>query len=836
VNWLETFLQDLRYGARQLWQSPGFALVAIMSLALGIGANSAIFQLIDVVRLRTLPVQKPQELVAIDFAEGSQRSGWFSTRNSRFTYGQWEQVRAQQQAFTGVLAWSATRFNLTAGGEARYAEGLYVSGEFFKQLGVSPLLGRAFTAQDDSQTCGDPAAVISHAFWQREYGADAGVIGRTVSLDGRPFPVIGVTPASFFGVEVGRGYDVAIPLCADRLLAADKKGRIPLPAAWWLAIMGRLKPGWTVEQATAHLQALSPAIMQATLPPTYLPETAKRYLANKLVASAAGTGIWNTRRQYERPLWLLMATTGLVLLIACANVANLLLARASVREREIAVRLAVGASRGRLVRQLLAESLLLALLGAALGAVLAQLLNRGLIAFLTTANNPILVGIGLDGRVLGFTAALAMATCLLFGLLPALRATHLAPAAAVRGGSRGMTAGRERFSLRRALVATQVALSLVLLVGALLFVRSLRNLLAVDAGFNVEGVISVSLDLRRPQYTKERLPVVYRDLFERMSTRPGVLSAAQVNFTPISGSGWNNNIGVDGAIAAGSGKEAWFNRAGPGYFRTMVTPVIAGRDFNDGDTLLSPQVAIVNEQFASRFFGGANPVGHTFHRETEAGKPEPLFQIVGLVKNTKYNQIREDFRPIGYFPIAQNEDPGAGATFVLRITGSVGDVMGHVKTAVAEVSPAIGIEFRVLSKQLQDSLQRERLMATLSGAFGLLAGLLATLGLYGVISYMVARRRKEIGVRIALGADRSRVIRLVLGEAGLLLAVGLGIGAMIAFWAGRAAATLLFGLQPHDPATMVAAMALLAAVALASSYLPARRAAAVEPMVALRDE
>jgi predicted permease len=464
------------------------------------------------------------------------------------------------------------------------------------------------------------------------------------------------------------------------------------------------------------------------------------------------------------------------------------------------------------------------------------LLNRGLIAFLTTANNPILVGIGLDGRVLGFTAALAIATCLLFGLLPALRATHLAPAAAVRGGGRGMTAGRERFSLRRALVATQVALSLVLLVGALLFVRSLRNLLAVDAGFNVEGVISVSLDLRRPQYTKERLSVVYRDLLERFSNRPGVLSAAPVNFTPISGSGWNSNIGVDGAIAAGSGKESWFNRVGPGYFRTMGTPLIAGRDFNEGDTLLSPQVAIVNEQFASKFFGGANPVGHTFHRETEAGKPEPVFQIVGLVKNTKYNQIREDFRPIGFFPIAQNEDPGTGATFVLRITGSVGDVMDHVKAAVAEISPAIGIEFRSLSKQLEDSLQRERLMASLSGAFGLLAALLATLGLYGVISYMVARRRKEIGVRIALGADRGRVIRLVLGEAGLLLAVGLVIGALLAFWAGRAAATLLFGLQPHDPVTMIAAMALLAVVALASSYLPARRAAAVEPMVALRDE
>ena len=833
---LESILQDMRYGIRQLKQSPGFTLVAVLSLALGIGANTAIFQLVDAIRLKMLPVHNPQELVSVDFEKNSMRAGWFSTRSARLTYAQWDQIRAQQQAFTGVLAWSAARFNLANGGEARYADGLYVSGEFFRQLGVGAVMGRVFTAQDDSETCSGAAAVISHAFWQRELGGDPGVLSRTLSLNGHSIPVIGVTPPSFFGVEVGHRSDVAIPLCADRLFAEDKKGRIPIPSAWWLSMMGRLKPGWSVERATSHLRALSPGIMRATLSPTYKSDMAKRFLANKLEATDGGTGVSGLRREYERPLWLLMATTGLVLLIACANLANLLLARASVREREIAVRLALGASRWRLVRQLLAESLLLSVAGAALGALLAQTLSAALLAFISTQNNPLFVGLALDWRVLGFTTALAVLTCLLFGLAPAMRATHLSPASVIRSGGRSMSAGRERFSLRRSLVATQVALCLVLLVGALLFVRSLRNLLTTEAGFKAEGVLTVNLDFSRAQYPKERRPAVYRELHDQLSGLPGVSSVAQVWFTPVSGSGWNNDVGPDGTTAAASGKESNFNRVGPGYFRTMGTSLLAGREFDEHDTLGSPKVAIVNEIFARKYFAGANPVGHTFHLEAEAGKPEPLLQIVGLVKNTKYYELREDFIPIGFLPIAQDDDPGPNATFVMRVAGSPGGLMNAVKSAVTAVSPAIGIEFHPLSAQLQESLLRERLMATLSGGFGLLAGLLATLGLYGVIAYMVARRRNEIGVRIALGADRAQVIRLVMREAILLLGVGLTAGVVITLWAARAAATLLFGLQPYDPVSMIAAIGLLAGVALAASYGPARRAAAQEPMMALRDE
>jgi predicted permease len=406
----------------------------------------------------------------------------------------------------------------------------------------------------------------------------------------------------------------------------------------------------------------------------------------------------------------------------------------------------------------------------------------------------------------------------------------------MRSGGRGMTAGPERFSLRRILMIVQVAFSLVLLVGALLFVRSLRNLVTTDAGFNSEGILTVGIDYSKSNFPKDGRAGLNRRLQEQLAARVGVVSAAEVGFTPVSGSGWNNDIGPDGATAAGSGKEAYFNRAGPGYFRTMGTVVMAGREFTEADTLSSQKVAIVNQEFARKFFGGRNPVGHTFHLEQEAGKAEPLIQIVGLVKNTKYYELGEDFRPIGFFPTAQDEDPGPGASFVLHYSGPAGAVISGARAAVAQISPTIGVEIHSFSQQLDESLMRERLMATLSGAFGILAAILATVGLYGVIAYLVTRRRNEIGIRIALGANRGRVIFLVLREALLLLGVGVVAGVLLSLWAGRAAATLLYGLKPYDPSSMAAASLLLIGIALAASYLPAQRAAGMQPMAALRDE
>jgi predicted permease len=470
-----------------------------------------------------------------------------------------------------------------------------------------------------------------------------------------------------------------------------------------------------------------------------------------------------------------------------------------------------------------------------LGIVVAQILSRSLVAFLTTPNNPLFVGLSLDRTLLAFTIGVTGVTALLFGLLPALRATRLAPAAAIRAGGRSLTASHERFGLRRALVATQVALSMVLSMGALLFVRSLENLLSVDPGFRAEGIVAVELDFRRQHYDKERFPVVYQDLFDRIRRRPGVVSLAKVNIYPVSGSSWDSMIYTDGHPELR--KTVNFSAVGPGYFHTIGTPILVGRDMNGTDGPAAPKVALVNQAFARNVFGAADPIGRVVRVEGEAGKPDVPYQIIGLVGNTKYLEIREDFRPIIYLALAQDDSPNhSGADFILRTTGSHRDLVANIQAAVAEVNPEIGIQFRVLTQRIKDTLLRDRLMATLCGAFGLLAGLLATLGLYGMISYMVAQRRNEIGVRLALGADRGSVIGLVMRETGLLLMIGLIAGTALALWTGRAASSLLFGLKPYDSATLVTACAVLTGVGMVASYAPARSASRLEPMQALREE
>src|SRR5579859_5837121 len=822
-------LQDLRYGARVLRMNPAFAAVCVLSLALGVGANTAIFQLIDAVRMRTLPVNNPQELAVIR-PDTNARSGRVHGYLPLVTNAMWEQIRARQQGFSGVFAFGYEDLNLATGGQERDAHAMWVSGEFFDVLGVQPVLGRVFHREDDHAGCGTPGVVLYYRFWQREFGGEANVLGKTVSLEGHAVPILGVTPASFNGLTPGHGFDVALPLCSEQVFE-PAPSLYTLPQGWWLAVMGRLKPGWTLEKATAQLESISAGIMEDTLPPSYQEDNRKKYLGQKLNAYPGATGLSNLRQQYESPLWLLLGIAGLVLVIACANLANLLLARASAREKEIAVRLALGAARGRVVRQLLTESLLLAIAGAALGIVLARVLSAALVRYLTTQSGTMFLELGMDWRVLGFTAGLAVLTCVLFGLAPALKATSAAPAAIVSLAGRGLTATRERFSLRRGLVVTQVSLSLVLLVGSLLFVRSLRNILTLDAGFQRDGMVVVDIGYAGLNLPPERRVAFRELLLERVRALPGVTGAADTSIVPVRGFGWQNNVVVGGKESDTFVLES----KSPGYFRTTGTPILLGRDFDERDNRQSPKVAIVNEETAKKLFGG-DALGQTFQIAADRGEKRYDFQIVGVVRNTKYYDLRENFQPIAFYPEAQDDKPDAETQMMVRSDLDLVAVINEVKAAIAHVDSGISVDFHPYDQQIKDGLLRERLLAMLSSFFGILAAVLATIGLYGVIGYIVARRTNEIGIRMALGASPRQILAMVVGEAGSLLIVGVMIGTVLAVAAGKSAATLLYGLKPYDPLTLVLAAAGLGAVAIAASLLPARRAAKLEPMVALRDE
>ncbi len=826
----DEMFQDLRFGVRMLLKNKSFTTVAILSLALGIGANTAIFQLLDAVRLRMLPVRAPHELAEVRMADMKGARGGIG-RSLSVTNPIWEQIRERQQAFSGIFAWGTDSVNLAPGGEVRSARMLYVSGDSFNTLGVQPALGRLFTTTDDQRGCGEPGLVISYEFWLREYGGDANVIGRKLTLADHPFEIIGVTPANFFGIEVGRSFDLALPICAIALVRGNNNflsGTI-----WWLTVTGRLKPGWSLEQATAQTQAISPGLFEAALPPNYPPASVKDYLGSRLIAVPAGSGVSQLRENYEQSLWLLLAIAGLVLLIACANLANLLLARASAREREIAVRQALGASRGRLIRQLLVESLLLAAVGAVLGAGLAQALSRFLVAFLSTSADQVFLDLAPDWRVLGFGAGLAVLTCLLFGLAPAIRATRMEPGAVMKTGGRGMTASRERFSLRRALVIAQVALSLVLVAGALLFSRSLGKLLTVDTGFRQEGVLMARVIFRGLNLPPNRYPPFKDELLARMRAIPGVESAA-IGMTPLRDWG-GGSVWIDGTDSQ-QAKGTSLSRVGPDYFKTLQIPLLAGRDFDARDRIGSPMVAIVNEAFARKFLDGASPVGHRFWVEATPGDPDMRYEIVGLVRDTKYEDLREEFQPIAYYAVAQDSGSGPGAQVLIRSRVPQAETVAAVKSVLNEVNPAITVSFQGFKPMIEATILRERLMATLSGFFGLLALLLACIGLYGILSYGVASRTNEIGIRMALGAGRRDVFWMILREALLLVFAGVAVGLPMIFAVTRLASTLLFGLTPTDPVSLLLAALLMLAVAMVAGYLPSRRATRVDPMVALRCE
>jgi predicted permease len=828
---MESIIQDFRFGVRMLVKNRGFTVVAVLSLALGIGANAAIFQLVNAVRLKTLPVRNADQLVNIRLTDMEAARGNKPSPYAAVTNPIWEQIRDHQEGFSGVLAWSRNDFNLAQGGEVRWAKGLWVSGDFFNVLGVQPELGRVLTTADDQRGCTAPGAVISHSFWQREYGGDEHVLGRNVTLNDKSFEIVGVTQANFFGLEVGRTFDVALPLCADAVIAG-KNNRLDSGFNWWLMVSGRLKPGWNTQQATAQLQSISPTLFQQTLPPNYPPISVNKYLESRLEAVAGGAGYSTLRESYERPLWLLLAIAGLVLLIACANLANLLLARASTREREIAVRQAVGASRARIVRQLLVETLLLTVMGTTLAALLAQGLSRFLVSLIGTGTNAVFLDLTPDWRVLGFTAGVAALTCLLFGLTPALRATRIELSAVMKATGRGL-AGGHGLTLRRALVVVQVALSLVLVASALLFTRSLNKLLTLDVGFNQEHLLVARVSFRRLNIAPERRIEFKTQLLERVRAVPGVEAVTETDTLPLTGGGRGNDVWLEGK--PDDKINVSFNRVGSDYFRTLQLPLRSGREFNSHDDLSAPKVAIINETFA-HMMGEANPVGRRVVVEATPNEPDTTYEIVGIAGDAKFEELKEQSLAMMYLPSLQDPFPGLSRQFLIRTNLPQAEITASVNRAFNEMSPALDTNYDSLRSIVRNSMVRDRLMATLSGFFGVLALVLATIGLYGILSYAVASRTNEIGIRMALGANMREVVKLIMREALVLVVIGIVAGLPAVFLVSRFAETLLFDLSPRDPISLVVAGAMMLVVAIIAAYVPARRAMRIDPLVALRYE
>jgi putative ABC transport system permease protein len=830
---IDQLMLDVRHCLRVLRNAPAFTAVAVLSLALGIGANTAIFSIVNGVMLKMLPVRDPGRIVS--FVLDKSARGKAAEPASFFTNPMWEQIRDHQDALDGVTAYSTQAFDIGTGGEVQRVAGVFVSGRYFDVVGARPWIGRTFTEDDDRRGGGSdgPVAVLGYAFWRDRYNASPAAIGSTMRIEGSTFTIVGVTPPGFFGLEVGKSFDVAIPLGAEPFIRGKENSRLDMRGSSWLNIAGRLKPGETLAQATAGLRAMQPAIRQATLPErTPLAE----HFTDPLGVSSASTGVSYLRDDYRPALFMLMAIVGLVLLIACANLANLLLARATARQKEFAVRLAMGASRGRLMRQLLTESMLLASAGALLGFAFAYSASRAIVRTLSSSRTPVFVDVSIDWRVLSFTIAVAGATVVLFGMAPALRATRVSANDVLKAAGRGLATGWTRFNLEKLLVTAQIALSLVLVFGASLFVRSFATLATRDPGFNADRIMQVGTSIARADIPPAQRVLAYDQLASALRAIPGVESAAAVQIPPVRGDMSNTRVQVDGFTPkTARDNQLLSNRVSAGYFQTMSTPFRAGRDFNDRDTLTSPRVVIINEAAQDKFFHGENPVGRTLKLEIARDTFQPL-TVIGVVRNTAYQTLRETPPPLMYFPLSQTPQPGTFMTFVLRTTGDTTSLAHAVTTAGRTVNPNITFELRTLEMQIAENLIQERLLAMLSGFFGSLALLVAGIGLYGMMSLAVARRRSELGVRMALGADARRIVSMVLRDVALITTIGLIAGAALAFASARLVSTLLFGLTPTDPASGAISMLLLATVALLAGYLPARRAARVDPMIALRDQ
>ncbi len=838
-------LQDVKYGLRMLLKSPGFTAVVVLSLGLGIGANTAIFTLIDAVMLKTLPVEKPEQLAL--FYNGP-NEGMRVSRGGVGTGGRWdyysyplyEYLRDRNQFFQGLCAFRQGEDRLSVvvegapPGSSQKATDHLVSGNYFSVLGVNAILGRILSPEDDRPGA-RPAAVISYGYWKSEFGGDPKVVSKVADLNGTPFTIVGVTPPEFFGERVRKSPDFWLPIATQpQVMLHDSY--LKDSGVYWLNLMGRLKQGATRQQAqaaaTVQLRQFLAGLVGSDLSDHERKEIAKSYVE----LAPGGPGISGLRIDYSQPLHILMAFVALVLLIACANVANLLLSRAAARQKEISMRLALGAGRARLVRQLLTESLIMASLGGVVGALLASWGVRIMVANFVGRTSPL--NVQPDLRVLAFTLLVCALAAVLFGLAPALRSTRVDLVPALKANTAAAGAPGRRWSLGKALVSLQAALSLLMLFGAGLFVRTLQKLEAEELGFNRQHVLLVSIDPRLAGYQPAQLAPFYRQLLDRVNALPGVRSASVAAYSPMSGTSSSSNIGVQGYTPPpGANMDVNVNVVGWKYFETAGMPMLLGREIGPQDTPASPKVAVVNATLAHDFFGKENPIGRRFGFGDDV-KHSGDIEIVGVVADAKYRDVRQKGQRMIFLPVVQMKEDAAYVSEIdVRTVGDPRAVASEVRGAIDEINSSLSVtNVTTLSEQVDHSLHEERTISELSSFFGLLALTLACVGLYGVMAYAVARRTSEIGIRMALGARSADVLWMVLREAMLLVLAGVAIGVPAALTASRLIASMLFGLTPWDPLTISAATLVLVAVAVLAGYLPARRASRVSPMVALRYE
>jgi putative ABC transport system permease protein len=863
--------RDLRYALRGLARSPLFTAVALLSIALGIGANTAIFTLVDEVLLRRLPVREPDQLVLFN---GPRNHYGSNAGGNMLSYPMYEDFRdnfvdrgaspklprvtppiadntTSPPVFSGMFARRTVAMNVGDNGQTERVPGELVSGTYFQVLGVGAAIGRVITPDDDKERGGSPVAVLSYDYWRTRFGADPKVVGKTINVSNHTLTIIGVSQAGFDGVDIGYVPRIRVPL----LMKADMTPNwddVDNRRSRWVNVFGRMKPGATLDQAKASLQPFFHAIIeQEVLAPPFAnttPYTREQFLKGQIDLLPASQGRSPIRQQLSQPLWLLLGIVAGVLLIACANVASLLIARATARQKEIAVRLALGASRGRIVGQLLVESVMLSACGGLLGLVIAAWTTRFLLGFLPTTDTPHVISGSIDSRILLFNFALSLATGLVFGLVPALRSTrpNLAPTlkdqvGAVVGGSGG---GR----LRKGLVVAQVTISVLLLVSAGLFIRSLRALRLLDLGLKTDNLIAFNISPTLSGYTPLQTKQFNKQMVERVRALPGVSATAFAQIGLLEGNEWDSSMSVEGyEPKPGENMNPYCNAVSPEYFKTMGIPLVSGRDFDHRDVRYAPppgdsantpplyQVAIVNESYAKHYFGERSPIGRHLGFGINPGTKTPI-EIIGVVKDAKYTGVRDDIPRTVYFAFMESDFAG-GSVMYVRTSNRPDAAFGAIRQAARDLDANIPIfNLRTLDRQIDQSLLNDRLIATLSAAFGALATMLAVIGLYGVMAYTVARRTREIGVRMALGAVRGDVVWLVMREVLLLVGSGIVLGLVAAWALGRLIASQLYGVTASDPLTMAGAAGLLLFVALLAGYLPARRATRVNPVLALRYE